>query len=1369
MKITGSEQFTDLSNKINGAFTIRSPWKPLRDLSVTLRHDMSDSHCSHSAALVHNGQKKASTDLSYQIRRGDISGDFSLTTPYTENKSGTVSAKFESYPVTGHVELQTAPRSILTGDLSFSKSGDLDMEGNLHITTPFRAARTITLTGSTEREGEELLAKASLDYGVRQNYDAEVRIRPDTLTLGRVKVHTPLDEFSSLDAGYQISGDSGDFDATADFTLRPVLGKYSGFVNWRLDNDLSAKMRINTPHRDLEYMQLTVNSKDTAQGRKSRVEVEYYPRQMYALTSFYTTDMPIIFSLNAETPIQGYDSFGLSVKHQYGDSSINTHGEVQYLPDKVVEGTLSLNWEPNVAGSLVVKTPFQNFEESKLSVRHDGDVNDFTCHAEVELMHETMSADAQFKYGYTTSGTFSLVSSLEGLEKVEANFNKRGDSDNFRSSVFASYGDQKIQGNLQHKLTSRSMKTSASFNSPFTRNIKSSVDISNRQGNLLAMVSGQYGPKKVESKSTVQIAQPDFSASTSLTYQLGGEPQEMTAAVSKKGEWDNVDLTASFSSPFTEDTALFVQHTCNWPYAMKTVVSGKYGRRYTVNSDNSFDSRTNALSASSVTTYRLDGPSREVSASVSKRGDMSDMTISANAKYEDQEIKVNGELNTQNGITANLQANTPFSGFESLGLDLTHSPNDRGFRQQGSLTYLTGRKIQHTVSFSHNALRSLQLDASLTSPIRYLESNSLKVRFTLDKYRKQCSGSAEVESTLGKQAVSYKRTGDSDHLTLETSADINGKTFEGTVTRVPLTNGYKHSIELKGWRDEVLKASMEYEKTDEKISGKANISLPPSSITVEGDAMVDGFNTEVNGKASLVTATRHETSTFSLKKTGDWDDVVVETELGLFGKKTSASAEFKNAAEELSGKLTVNSPFDGFNNIGGSFKHSGDLNRFDSQGSITYMDDKEISGKVNFYRYLWRRVEATAELSTPFSGFKSTKAEYRHAGSADSFTCSSSLEYGDSQKISADLRATMSPKYDVTLTVKTPFLRFRKMVADAKLESLANTHTASSSLDFGRGRRFSIDGSLDMDSIPMTMTGKLATPLESLRSVEISGSHQGPIDDFSSSFVFNAPQTDVIKGDAMLKYNSVLDLNGAASLSSEMEGMKDLRVELKTTDMGSSKTGHVMARWAPQQQVALEGTYAKKDYWYTKELEADLTLTTPFEAVQSANVHVQYEQKDEKYAPKVEMTLNGKTLLDVEGELMTGDNPSASVISNKPWPTQLTGFLTQNGDEQESEVFVNWNRDKNDQNVRVQTKAKSIKDDYQTDMDYSLKVSVKGEKVGVERANGKRKRERECLCACVCACVCVYVCVCLCVCLCVYLCVCVLINGIHFLKETYLW
>ena len=809
----------------------------------------------------------------------------------------------------------------------------------------------------------------------------------------------------------------------------------------------------------------------------------------------------------------------------------------------------------------------------------------------------------------------------------------------------------------------------------------------------------------MESKSTLVLDNSDIQASSALSHNLNGADEEMTGAVTKRGDLNNLDLTATFSSPYTEDASVSMQHQCDLPRSLSNDLSARYGSDYSIKSVNSFRRGSRSLVASSTNTFQVGGSEHEAVASFNIEGELKALSVSTVAKYDDKQVQASGEFKAQDGINANLQVSTPFDNYQRLSLDFVHTPSAQGFQQEGSLTYMADQTIRHTVTFSNDDLRDLSLDAMVTFPIQGLERNSLKVRHTYNRDTKQCTGLAEVSSALGDYGLNYKREGDWDQMTLEGSLDLDGEELKGDMKWLPLTHGYKASLELSSPL-ETLTTSAEMQKSDDMVSFKGIYSLPPASLHIEGDASVVGFNAELNSKISVKTAMIDNTALMlGLKKTGPLNDVTLQMDAGINSKKTVAVAKFKNAADEVSGSLDVNTPFRSYSDIGGSFKHSGDLNRFSSEASVRYQDDQQIVGKTTFYRYQWRRVEATAELTTPFSGLTSTKAEYRHAGSADSFTCSSFLQYGDQAKvIASDLRASLSPKYDATLTLRTPFAGYTRLVADAKLETLGNTHTASSSLDLGGGQRYAVDGNLDMDSVPMTFTSKLTSPVESLRSVELSGSHQGQLDDFSSSLVFNFPQTGVIKVDTMLRYSSIFDVNAAASLSSSLAGAEDLRVEVRNSDTGNSKSGHVLARWAPRQEVAVDGTYVLKDYWYNKELQAEVTLTTPFQAVRSANVHVQHEQKDETHKPKVEFTLNGDKLFDVESEVLLGDSPSASLTSRKPWPAQLTASLATNGDTKEGEVFVNWNRDESGKNVRVQTKAKNVQDGNQIDIDYSVKV-----------------------------------------------------------------
>ena len=204
MDISGNKELTDSDHKVNSALTITSPWRQIRDLSVTLSHEMSGSHLSHQSSVVHNEQKKVSAQLNYQLNEGDVSGDFAVTAPYMHDKSGSMRASYSSFPATAHVEMLMAPRRAITGDASFTKTGVLDVEGNVRLTTPFQALRTVTISASNQLDGPDTLTKANLDYGVRQNYDLEVRIRRHNLGLARVKIDTPHDQFSSLDVGYQV-------------------------------------------------------------------------------------------------------------------------------------------------------------------------------------------------------------------------------------------------------------------------------------------------------------------------------------------------------------------------------------------------------------------------------------------------------------------------------------------------------------------------------------------------------------------------------------------------------------------------------------------------------------------------------------------------------------------------------------------------------------------------------------------------------------------------------------------------------------------------------------------------------------------------------------------------------------------------------------------------------------------------------------------------------------------------------------------------------------------------------------------------------------------------------------------------------------
>lgn len=1299
MDLSGS--YENIGTTVTGSLNVLSPWSAVRDLSVTLSHDSMSSRCTHNSAVVLNGQKKASVTYTFRSDAKALNSDFALTWPWTEDITVKVSSKHAQYPYSGQAQVQWSPRSMVTVDASISSNDLTDIEGYARFTSPFQVVRSVMMKASHKQSGDDATSKINIDYGVRQTVNFELRVRPQTLTLARATLKLPWDKVSMVDAGYSFSGSSKNFDSSADFTVQPLLGKYSASLLLNVVADYMGKMRIATPHRQLPYAQLTVTSRKNNIGRVNNIEAEIAPRQIYSLNTVYSFAKPIIFSANVETPLEGYRKFAVSMKHTQEDSGIQTQAEVHYPPEQNLEGSFNMDWSTGFQGSLQLKTPFDQYRDNHISVRHDGDWTAFNSHAEVDVASQRASADAQFKYStYSTDGKL-VLNVPAGLDLIEVKVNKKGYVDDFKSSASLSYGSKKLEGKLNHKLNSRSLKTTGSFTSPFTENVDVSVEYKARNP-FTTSFSASYGPSySIASDSSLDLAQRDVTASSTLKYKLGSSEKVITTSVSKKGEWQDVSLSASLTSPFTEDISLQMDHNCQLPTSLRNTLRGNYGTQYSVLSENTYSYQTADLSASTSVKLMVDGLAKDLGASLSLRGDVTNANLNARASYNDQAVDLTGQLDTRSGVTASVRASTPFTTFEDIGASLSYSGVMTNFVTKGSLQYKTGMKIEHSITFKAQDF-NVDLDASFTSPIPNMERIITKLQNSYREQPLRLSGSAQLTHAWGTETVTYTMTQDDGQLNGNTMVQINGQKFEAAVAQIPLTGGYRHSITLKGPRLD-LGASAEYSKSVEKLLGKSTFSWNSASFTAEGVSSTIDDSTELGGKVIIDTPNYQKVTDLTLKTKGNLNDLSVDL-IGNYGAdQASAAVVFKNNPSELSGSVKITTPLDEFTSVGASFKHSGDTSRFSTEGSVTYMDSQTVSSKVTFYRYNWRRIEATAQLNTPYQGFETVKAEYRHSGSNDRYTCSSSLEYGSS-KISADLRAETSPKYAVALTLKSPFRRYESMVAEGSLESLEKVHKLSSSLDFGRGR-YSLLGSVDMTSSPMTLTGKLATPFKPAKNVEMTLTHQGELDDFTTSAVFNSPVTDAIRGEVALKYTSPFDVNAAASLTSRISGMEDMRVEVKNTESGQ-KTGHVMVRWAPEQQVVVDGMFSSKDYWYNKEVSAEVAIVTPFEKLRSGKVRVEHSQTDKKYVPKVEVSLNGNTLLDADAELLLADNPSSAITVRKPQPMQVTAAMTSDNEKRIGDVFVNWNRNDVNQNIRFKTSAKNVKTGYGRDVEYTFKVCV---------------------------------------------------------------
>jgi hypothetical protein len=72
-------------------------------------------------------------------------------------------------------------------------------------------------------------------------------------------------------------------------------------------------------------------SKDKRNVRQSRVELEFAPRQTYALESTYSMTTPLVLDLNLATPLYGYEAMSASFRHNMRDAGMDTSALVGIL------------------------------------------------------------------------------------------------------------------------------------------------------------------------------------------------------------------------------------------------------------------------------------------------------------------------------------------------------------------------------------------------------------------------------------------------------------------------------------------------------------------------------------------------------------------------------------------------------------------------------------------------------------------------------------------------------------------------------------------------------------------------------------------------------------------------------------------------------------------------------------------------------------------------------------------------------------------------------------------------------------------------------------------------------------------------------
>merc|ERR1719239_1953367 len=135
----------------------------------------------------------------------------------------------------------------------------------------------------------------------------------------------------------------------------------------------------------------------------------------------------------------------------------------------------------------------------------------------------------------------------------------------------------------------------------------------------------------------------------------------------------------------------------------------------------------------------------------------------------------------------------------------------------------------------------------------------------------------------------------------------------------------------------------------------------------------------------------------------------------------AASVDFSNLNVKVNAGngnvVTVKGMLD-MSKVGVYVKHAGDSRNFVFEGKVVYMDNKQVSGTMEYKR---KGSSILVELRTPFTGYEMTQYFYREKISKKQASVWSKFTYGNNQIIQSTVKIGYAPKYEMLTTIDTPF------------------------------------------------------------------------------------------------------------------------------------------------------------------------------------------------------------------------------------------------------------------------------------------------------------------------------------------------------------
>ena len=930
-----------------------------------------------------------------------------------------------------------------------------------------------------QNENGKITSKLTMTNPVYSGADMVVTLAVDTT---KKPVTGQLEMFLSPQKKIVVSGSllSGsvnkpDFEITANVLLPniPIIAirvtqkqqqyEVAAALSVKYDNDKEIRLetvRRNDNRKELQLKFISPYTQDISAAAmyslkknqfetSGRVEAQPYLGEwsMNGLVDFADS---VSGNIRINTPYRDMSYSQISFGSTMIKGDTNTSLNIEYIPGKTInlQSTTNIKSMNDFSVTAEVSTPFEIMTYSKATVRFNGDNSRLSQFGELEYpAGQKTSVETNVLITTGITGTLTIKSPY--TSQLDATFGYEPLSTGFQAHIEGSY-TMKVRVEMRHEGTMDAFTTSG----------KLMIDENNYTGTMRFQL------------------QPNVL--TSLSFETPS--QSITLS-------NNFDGT---NEKFSNE--------------LKVLMSkyGTYAATINVNVLSSID-----ISASIQTP--ING-FKNLKTTLNHAGDWSRFLTHVEIQSGDQTYIGNIDYNTNTAFNFAATFKTPIPAFKILRLALHHEGIAQNFKLHGE--FQRNKELTEVDLFA-NTLKKWDIDFTLRCPYTDTVKVSLDHWGKLSKFQTKLTasfGSIKIRSNakfqtnpsvsglfsirsplqwLKSQQLIFKHSGNVNSFKIDLKYLTNGKTYTGDISFQNL-NSLKGEMNIKGPSFESIKASLSHEGRPQNFKSAASVSMGHKAIDVNANVnMVNG----VKGNVEVATPfDDYRTVKAVVSHAGDYSKFDSHGEIAVNKQRGQLDMSY-DSTQDLTGSLSLTTPFIGWKDLSSSFKHVGNAQSFSTSGHVS-KDGHNIDGHMSLNNE--EVMTGSASVKSTIPAIDNYEASFSHKGSFSKFSSNAEVVSGKSRH-AATVDFSSQNGYDGNLKFDSPLMRN----AELKFKhSMSNTSLNSDiSVGYDGDKQYGLRA--DMTTEP-SMTGlfTITSPHDGYESSELALHHNGDNNGFRSKGAF---------------------------------------------------------------------------------------------------------------------------------------------------------------------------------------------------------------------------------------------------------------------------